>query len=180
MRILSGAQTRLGQTGVGQQLDRLAIDIVCTQRFSYLKADPPHRVQVGHRILWHVADPTAPDGPELTPGGGGEVDAVELDATRGDAPARRKQPENRRGSGGLPRTRLTDDRHSLPRAHLEVHAAHRRITVAEADFESGDAEQWQISCTHKRHVRDDGSRASRNTSPMIIKASTVIASAPAG
>src|SRR5947209_18556459 len=157
----------------------MAIDTVGAQCLSYLKADPPHRVEVAHRILWHVTDPTAPNGPQLASGGGGEVDAVELDAACGDMAAGRQQPENRGSGGRLTRPRFADDRHGLSHADFQVDAAHRRI-VAEANLEAGDRKQRRVARTHRRQARDEGSRASRSTSPMIMNANTVIASAPAG
>ena len=155
------------------------MDMVDPQCLSYLKADPPHRVEVAHRILWHVTDPAAPMARSCRRVAGGEVEAIELDAACSDAAAGRKQPENRCGGGRLPRPRFADDRHGLSRADFEVDAAHRRI-VAEANLQAGHGKQWRAGRTHTRHARDVGSRASRNTSPMIMNASTVTASAPAG
>lgn len=61
--------------------------------------------------------------------------------------------------------------------HREPHSTNRGIVVAESDFEVLDREQRPFRATHDR---DTGSKASRNASPIIMKASTVIANAPAG
>jgi hypothetical protein len=62
---------------------------VDAQRLSHLKAGFPHRVEVRHRILRHVTDAGAANGPHPARVGCGDVGTVENDPAAGDSPARR-------------------------------------------------------------------------------------------
>ena len=144
MGILPGPQAGLGHPRVGEQLDHLLpgrFDIVGAQCFSDLEAHLPYRVQIGHRVLRHVADTGASDGPELAPVSGRELNAVKVDAAGRDSSAGRQQTKNRRSGGGLSRAGFPDDRHALPGTHLEIHPPHRRNIVTEPHLEAGDAQQ---------------------------------------
>ena len=60
MRVPPGLFRRIRHAGLGEQLHRpssgLAAIGVGPQRFPDLEADLPDRVEVGHRVLGHVAD----------------------------------------------------------------------------------------------------------------------------
>ena len=127
VRVLAGLLARIGHPGLGEQLHRpspgLAGIGVGPQRFPDLEADLPNRVEIGHRVLGYITDATAPDLSELPAVGRGDVDAVENDAAGGNSPAGRKQPEDRGGRGGFPRTRFADDGDGVSALDRQVHTA---------------------------------------------------------
>ena len=54
------------------------------------------------------------------------------------------------------------------------------VSVAEPDFQALDRQQRRIRCVMPATLGEAGSSASRKASPIIMNASTVTASAPAG
>jgi len=102
----------------------------------------------------------------------GEVDAIEHDAARGDSSTGRKQPQNRRDGGGLPRTRFADDRHGLPLAHREIHVPHHRSVATEPDFEACDAQQRRFDCGHVRRFSSSLRSASSPARVMCARPAT--------
>ncbi len=163
-----------------QQLHRatpgVAVGGVGPQRFPDLEADLPDRVQVGHRVLRDVADLPAAHRSQCAAVGGRDVHTIEHDAPGRDSTAGRQQSQDRGGGAGFPRPGLAHHRDGLAGQYPQIQAAHRGV-LAEPDMQALDRQQRG---GHARHARDAGSRASRSASPIIMKASTVAASAPAG
>lgn len=182
MGILGGLPHGIRHARLGEQLERapsrIATRSVGPQRFPDLKPHLPDRVEVGHRILRDVADVAAPDRPQHPAVSSGDVEPVEDDATGRDSSAGWQQPEDRGGRGGFPGPGFADHRDGLTAPHRQIHATHHG-PIPETDLEALDRQQ-RLAGIHARRPREAGSNASRRASPIIMKASTVMASAPAG
>lgn len=184
MWVALGVLVRVRHPGLGQQLyrapSRVAPIGVGPQCLPDLKADLPNRVEIGHRVLGNVADLAAPNGAHHAPVRRGDVTSVENDAASGNSATGGQQPQDGRGRGGLTGSRLSHHRNGLPAINAQIHAGNHGFVGAEPDLQAVHRQQRGRRGAHARHARDAGSRASRNASPIIMKASTVTASAPAG
>ena len=189
MRVLAGLFRRIRHAGLGEQLHRPSARLsaigVGPQRFPDLEANLPDGIEVRHRVLGYVADATTSDRPEQPAVslaiGRSDDDPVKSDAASCDSPTGWQQPKDRGGRGGFPRPRFAHHGDGLPAHDAQIHSTHRGGVVAEPDFQALDRQQRRFrGVRHARHAREAGSRASRKASPIIMNASTVIASAPAG
>jgi hypothetical protein len=131
VRILLGAHCRIGQPGLGEQLDRVqpgppAIgQPVGAQYLGDLRADLLDRVQRDRRVLRDQPDPPPPDGSQRLLSEPGELLAGESDAATVDPPVLREQPDHCVRQGALTRAGLADHRDHLALGHGQRHAAHR-------------------------------------------------------
>ena len=111
--------------------------LVAAQHLGDLEADRVHGVERRHRLLEdHRHDAAAHRAQRA------RVEADDLQVAEADRPVHEgvlgQQAHHRQGDRRLPRARLADDRHRLPRDEVEAGAADRRVPVAvdpEVDLE---------------------------------------------
>ena len=177
------------------------IHIVGDQRLLHLGADTPHRVQVAHRILRDKTHLVAAQLVEIPLLVTGDFLAVKLDGSSDHMACAWKQTKHRHSGRGLARAGLTNDSHPLTRVYAERGVAHRMyrpaIISGEVDLEVLDFQQRTVGALHGlelvfgihfshrisltyTHARLFGSSASFTASPIMMKASTVMASAADG
>ena len=178
-------------------------NIVRQQSFLHLCTDAKNGVQVTHRVLRNQADAGST---QLDPFLGahlGELLTVELDGAAGDLTGARKQANDGSGGGRLTRTGLAHDGNGLTGVNGQVSSANGGNDTGrgrEGDLQVGDLEQrigvvrvdFGLLSTFEDDLGDSlfelffvhffafGSRASRTASPIVMKLSTVKASAIAG
>jgi hypothetical protein len=175
------------------------------QRLTDLVADAPHRVEVGHRVLRDQADLPTADRHDRLRRGTDQLTAVEGDRPTGHLAGPGQQVDERVRRRRLARARLADDGDRLAGEDRQVRLADRLDDAGrrgERHVEVTDLEQRRarvpsgspgsrpvlVELTGTRHLdhvrahrlRAFGSRASRTASPIMMKPSTVRASAPAG
>src|SRR5450830_1417977 len=188
----------VGDEGLGERVARRPadVDVVGLEGFLDLVADLPHRVEVRHRVMRDETDLLAAQRDDLPLARLRDLGAVEQDRAARDLPGTRQQVDDRVREGRLARAGLADDRHRLAWVDRQVGASDRPDDAArgrEGDLEVAHSEQRLLAVPVVRRaraarcrggvrhrVRAFGSRASRTASPIMMKLSTVSASAPAG
>ena len=177
------------------------IHIVGDQRLLHLGADTPHRIQVAHRILRDKTHLVAAQLVEIPLLVTGDFLAIKLDGSSDHMACAWKQTKHCHSGRGLAGAGLTNDSHPLTRVYAERGVAHRMyrpaIISGEVDLEVLDFQQRTVGALHGlelvfgihfshrisltyTHARLFGSSASFTASPIMMKASTVMASAADG
>src|SRR5699024_7561848 len=111
---------------------------------STVRACPPHRVEVAHRVLGHQPHLVPAQHPDLLLGDVRDVAPLEEDLPAGDRPVLVQQVGDRHRGRGLAGTGFADDRDRLAGIHLEVRAAHALHGAArggEGDLQVADLQQ---------------------------------------
>ena len=178
-------------------------NIVRQQSFLHLRTNAKNGVQVTHRILGNQADAGSTHFDPFLGAHRRELLTVELDGAAGDLTGTRKQANNGSGGGRLTRTGLAHDCNSLTGVNGQVSSANGGNDTGrgrESDLQIGDLQQrvgvvrvdFSLLSTFEDDLGDSlfelffvhffafGSRASRTASPIVMKLSTVKASAIAG
>jgi hypothetical protein len=125
VRVLPGAQLRLGEADTRQKLDHPRVDLrpaalpVDLEHFRDLRTDGLDRVERAGRILRDQTDLAAADGVELLLRPARDVGAVEPDCPPLQATVLGQKPDHGLRRGGLSRSRLTHERHDFARTHQE-------------------------------------------------------------
>ncbi len=160
--------------------------VVGLEGLLHLGTHAPHRIEVRHRVLRDHANTISSQRHPFLLGLVGDIASVELDGPAGHLSRPGKQADDGRGGRGLSGARLAHDSHGLTGIDRQVCAANSRNHARrrlKGDVQVGDAQQRLVLCSHvllTHRLRALGSRASRTTSPIMMKDSTVIASANAG
>ena len=181
-------RTTLGvrQASLLEQLDDALVsggtggDAVGDQGFLDLRADPPERVEVGHRVLRHQADRRATQREDLTLACLADVLALEPDRAAGHLAGAGQQPDHSVRERRLARSGLTHDRDGLTRVDRQVGLVDRRQDLLAGAESDAEVLHLQERCDVVHFFLAFGSRASRTASPSRMKPSTVSASAAAG
>ena len=191
VRILLQSAFRLGNPHLRHQFDRAGTGgvggeaAVDPQTVEQLAADGEHRVERGHRLLEDHADLVAADPAHGRGAGGGEVGHVSVGAGEGDAAAgdasaaELDQAHDGERGHRLARAALTDHAERFAGSHFEADTGcgdHGATASVELDAQVGDGEDGFAWNCHLAL----GSSTSRRTSPNMLKASTVIATAAPG
>ena len=178
-------------------------NIVRQQGFLHLGTDAKNGVQVTHRVLRNQADARSTQFDPFLGAHRRELLTVELDGAAGDLAGTRKQANNGSGGGRLTRTGLAHDCNGLTGVNGQVSSANGGNDTGrgrEGDLQVGDLQQGvgvvRVDFSLLDAFEDDlgdslfelffvhffafGSRASRTASPIVMKLSTVKASAIAG
>ncbi len=138
VRVLPGAQLRLGDTGLGQELhdlggDRRAGDAAQLDGLGELGADPLRRVQADQGVLRDQADRGAAKLAQralVRPGG---LHAVDQDRAGGDPAGRGQQPDQGVAGGGLAGAGLADERDHLGLPDGQIKTGHGGLDVPVPD-----------------------------------------------
>ena len=209
VRVLLCAALAVGKARLFEQLgDALPCfgagnNIVRQQGFLHLRAHAKNGVQVTHRVLGNQANARSTKFDPFLGAHLGELLTVELDGAAGDLTGTRKQADNCSGGGRFTRTGLADDCDGLTGVNGQVSSANGGNDTGrgrEGDLQVGDLQQgvgvvrvdFDLLSAFEDDLGDSlfelffvhffafGSRASRTASPIVMKLSTVKASAIAG
>ena len=184
VRVLLRPALSVRQAGFLQKLNNALValgawhHVVGAQRLLHLRTNAPHWVEVAHRVLWHQPNLAASDFLPTLLVEVGQVLAVKRDGAVGHLAGSWQQAQDAHRSGGLAGARLTHNGHGLAWVDRQVKVTYG-FHHTRGGFE-GDLEVFNVKQGLVHRFLAFGSRASRTTSPIMIKLSTVSARAIAG
>ncbi len=136
MRVLAGAQYRLVQTDLLQQLQHIGIHrrvtsaVGLNQCFGNLPADAQGRVEADHRVLRHQTDHAAANPTFFSLASVAQAVTIDVQLAACDGRVVWQQAEYGVGQGRLAGAGFADNRHGFAPGHLKRDAAHGLVGLA--------------------------------------------------